>query len=124
MALTDATIADLLHRWALWCSAGNRAGLGYAMVGYAERIASSWSTDNTPPPVDPDVLRIDGCVRRLPAEHRAVFCVHYLQSGTARAKHARLELSRDRYYELLDHGRAFVCQMMRENPIDNCRDTM
>lgn len=115
MAVTDSALADLLQRWALWCIAGNRAGLGYAMVGYAERIGTSWSTDNTPPPVDPDVLRVDHCVHRLPAEHRKVVVVHYLQPGRAAEKWRDLGITRDRYYELLDHGRVFVGSMLREN---------
>lgn len=107
-------LADLLARWALWVAGGNRAGLGYAMVGYAERIGSSFSTDNSPVPVDPDVLRMDACIVRLPPDHRVVVVAHYTQPGTAKAKRARLDLSRERYYELLDHGRAFLAHMMEE----------
>lgn len=118
MAVTDSALADLLQRWALWCIAGNRAGLGYAMVGYAERIGTSWSTDNTPPPVDPDVLRVDSCIRRLPPDHRAVIVAHYLQPGPVLVKRCRLGISRSSYYEALDFGRAVIYQMMRENPID------
>lgn len=105
-------LADLLARWATWVAAGNRAGLGYAMVGYAERIGCSWSTENTPPPVDTAILRVDECIKRLPAEHRTIMVVHYTMPGTAKAKRAKLDMSKERYYELLDHGRAFVAHIM------------
>lgn len=107
-------LADLLARWAMWVHAGNRAGLGYAMVGYAERVGSSFSVDNSPPPVDPAILRIDACIQRLPPEHRQIVVVHYTMPGTAKSKQARMDISRERYYELLDHGRAFVAHMMAE----------
>lgn len=114
MAL-DPALADLLTRWARWCLAGNRAGLGYAQSGYAERVGSSWSTDTAPVPVDPDVMRVDHCVRLLPIEHRKVIVAHYLKTGRVYIKRHDLGLTRDRYYELLDHGRAFVGQLLREN---------
>ena len=107
-------LADLLARWALWVAGGNRAGLGYAMVGYAERIGSSFSTENSPPPMDPAILRIDLCVKRLPTEHRVVIWAHYTQPGTAKEKRAKLDVTKDRYYELLDHGQAFLAHMMAE----------
>jgi hypothetical protein len=112
--MTADILADLLQRWAYWVSAGNRAGLGYAMAGYKERIGTSWSTDSTPPPVDPDVLRLDDAINKLPADHKVVMIWHYTQPGTAKAKRAKLDLSRERYYELLDHGRAFVAHLMDE----------
>lgn len=31
-------LADLLARWATYVAVGNRAGLGYVMCGYAERM--------------------------------------------------------------------------------------
>lgn len=105
-------LADLLARWATWVAAGNRAGLGYAMCGYAERIGTSWSTDNTPPPVDTAILRVDECIKRLPEAHKQVVVWHYTMPGTAKAKRAKLDMSKERYYELLDHGRAFVAHMM------------
>lgn len=108
------TLADLLTRWAMWAAGGNRAMLGYAMVGYAERIGSSFSTDNSPDPVDPLILRLDECVRKLPPDHRIVIVAHYCQPGTAKSKRARLDMSRERYYELLDHGRAFLAHLMDE----------
>ena len=115
MVMTADILADLLQRWAYWVAAGNRAGLGYAMVGYKERIGTSWSTDSTPPPVDPDVLLVDHCVHRLPDDHRKVIVAHYLGKGHVHSKCRELGLTRDRYYELLDHGRVFVGQLLREN---------
>jgi len=112
MAVARDTLGDLLHRWAMWVAAGNRAALGYAMVDYAERVGSSWSTDNSPPPVDPAILRVDECIKRLPADHRTIMVVHYTMPGTAKAKRAKLDMSKERYYELLDHGRAFVAHML------------
>lgn len=108
------TLSDLLMRWALWALNGNRAGLGYAMVGYAERIGSSFSTDTAPDPVDPEILRLDTCVTKLPPDHRIVIVAHYCQPGTAKSKRARLDMSRERYYELLDHGRAFLAHLMED----------
>ena len=105
-------LGDLLARWAHWAIAGNRAGLGYAMVAYAERIGSSFSTDNSPPPVDTQVLKVDACIKRLPPDHRKVIVIHYTYPGTAKAKMAKEDLSRERYYELLDHGRAFIAHML------------
>lgn len=110
--MTPDTLADLLARWALWVAHGNRAGLGYAMVGYAERVGSSFSTETSPPPVDTEILRLDECIRRLPFAHRQIVIAHYTMPGTAKSKQARLDISRERYYELLDHGRAFVAHMM------------
>ena len=107
MAL-DPALADLLNRWARWCLAGNRAGLGYAQAGYVERIGSSWSTDTAPVPVDPDVLRLDHCVRSLPPEHRAVIVIHYLQPGAVQQKLGRVGMTRAAYYAALDHGRTFL----------------
>ena len=114
MTVESDILSDLLHRWALYVSAGNRAGLGYAMASYAERIGTSWSTDNAPIPVDPEILRVDECVRKLPLDHRVVIVCHYTQPGTAKSKRARLDLSRERYYELLDHGRVFLAHLMDE----------
>ena len=107
-------LADLLARWALWVAGGNRAGLGYAMVGYAERVGSAFSVDDSPPPIDPAILRIDECIRRLPPEHRQIIVVHYTRPGTAKSKQAMLDVTKDRYYELLDHGQAFLAHMMGE----------
>ena len=112
MAVAQDTLGDLLHRWAMWVAAGNRAALGYAMSSYSERIGTSWSADTAPLPVDPDVLRLDTCVTKLPPDHRIVIVAHYTQPGTAKAKRARLDLSRERYYELLDHGRVFLAHLM------------
>lgn len=105
-------LADLLNRWALWVAGGNRAALGYAMVGYAERVGSSFSTDTSPTPVDPMILRLDECVRKLPPDHCVVVVAHYTRPGTAKAKRAQLDMSRDRYYELLDHARVFLSHML------------
>jgi len=113
-AMNRDVLADLLARWAMWVHAGNRAGLGYAMVGYAERVGSSFSVDNSPPPVDPAILRVDACIQRLPQQHRSVVWAHYILPGTAKSKQARMNMGRDRYYELLDHGRAFVAHMLDE----------
>jgi len=110
-------LADLLARWATYVAAGNRAGLGYAMCGYAERIGTSWSTDNTPPPVDTAIMRVDECIKRLPEWHRRVIWVHYTMPGTAKAKRSNLDISRERYYELLDHGRTFLAHMLDEERI-------
>lgn len=126
MAL-DPALADLLTRWARWCLAGNRAGLGYAQSGYAERIGSSYSTDTTPPPVDPDILLLDSCVRSLPPDHRAVIVTHYLQPGAVPTKLRRLDMTRAAYYSLLDHGRAFLRHALQKNtltPIDSRPDIM
>lgn len=112
MRMDRDELADLLARWALWVAAGNRAGLGYAMVGYAERVGSSFSVDNSPPPIDPAILRVDACIKRLPAAHRQIIIAHYTMPGTAKAKRAKLDMSKERYYELLDHGRAFVAHML------------
>lgn len=106
-------LGDLLARWAHWAIAGNRAGLGYAMVAYAERVGSSFSVDNSPPPVDPAILKLDECIKRLPPDHRTAIVVHYTHPGTAKAKMARLDWSRERYYDLLDHGKVFVAHMLR-----------
>ena len=114
MALERDYLSDLLMRWAMWTHQGNRAGLGYAQSGYAERIGTSWSADTSPIPVDPDVLKLDTCVRKLPPDHLVVIVAHYCQPGTAKAKRARLDMSRERYYELLDHGRAFLAHLMEE----------
>ena len=114
MAVETDVLSDLLMRWALYVSGGNRAGLGYAQSGYAERIGTSWSADTSPVPVDPDVLRLDTCVKKLPRDHMVVIVAHYTQPGTAKAKRARLDMSRERYYELLDHGRAFLAHLMEE----------
>lgn len=114
MAVAQDTLGDLLHRWAMWVAAGNRAALGYAMSSYSERIGTSWSADTSPVPVDPDVLRLDTCVKKLPRDHMVVIVAHYTQPGTAKAKRARLDMSRERYYELLDHGRAFLAHLMEE----------
>lgn len=111
----DSLVLDLLARWAVWALSGNRAGLGYAQSGYAERIGTSWSTDTAPVPVDPDVLLVDHCVKRLPIEHGKVIVAHYLGKGHVHSKRRELGLTRDRYYELLDHGRVFVGQLLREN---------
>ena len=108
-------LGDLLARWAHWVCAGNRAGLGYAMVAYAERVGSSFSVDNSPPPVDPAILRVDDAIKRLPMPHRMAIVAHYTHPGTAKSKMARLDLSRERYYELLDHGRTFVAHLMAES---------
>lgn len=118
MAVANDILSDLLHRWAMWVAAGNRAGLGYAMSSYAERIGTSWSADNSPVPVDPEVLRLDDAIKRLPDVHRVVVIWHYTQPGTAKAKQARLDMSRDRYYELLDHARVFVAHLMDECAAD------
>lgn len=114
MAVARDTLGDLLHRWAMWVAAGNRAALGYAMCGYAERIGTIWSTDNTPPPVDTAIMRVDDCIKRLPQQHRSVVWAHYILPGTAKSKQARMNMGRDRYYELLDHGRTFVAHMLDE----------
>lgn len=114
MAVAQDTLGDLLHRWAMWVAAGNRAALGYAMSSYSERIGTSWSADTAPLPVDSDILRVDEAVKRLPADHRVVIVWHYTQPGTAKSKQAKLDMGRDRYYELLDHGRAFVAHMLDE----------
>lgn len=108
-------LGDLLARWAHWAIAGNRAGLGYAMVAYAERVGSSFSVDNTPAPVDPEILRIDDAIRKLPQEYNLAIRVHYLMPGTAKSKMARYDWSRERYYELLDHGRAFIAHLIKED---------
>lgn len=110
--MTPDILSDLLHRWALWVSHGNRAALGYAMSSYSERIGTSWSADDSPVPVDPEILRLDDAIKRLPGEHRVVVIYHYCQPGTAKAKQARLDMTRDRYYELLDHARVFVSHLM------------
>ena len=117
MAVAQDTLGDLLHRWAMWVAAGNRAALGYAMSSYSERIGTSWSTDNTPPPVDTAIMRVDECIKRLPEWHRRVIWVHYTMPGTAKAKRSNLDISRERYYELLDHGRTFLAHMLDEERI-------
>lgn len=112
MAVANDILGDLLHRWALWVAAWNRAGLGYAMSSYSERIGTSFSADTAPVPVDPEILRLDDAIKRLPDDHRIVVVWHYTQPGTAKSKQARLDMSRDRYYELLDHARLFVAHLM------------
>jgi len=107
-------LADLLARWALCAVSGTTHGLGYAMVDYTERVGSAFSVDDSPPPVDPAILRIDECIRRLPPEHRQIIVIHYTHPGTAKSKQARLDVTKDRYYELLDHGQAFLAHMMAE----------
>ena len=114
MAVETDVLSDLLMRWALYVSGGNRAALGYAMSSYSERIGTSWSADTSPVPVDSDILRVDDAVKRLPADHRVVIVWHYTQPGTAKSKQAKLDMSRDRYYELLDHARLFVAHIMSE----------
>ncbi len=117
MAL-DPVLADLLTRWARWCLAGNRAGLGYAQSGYVERIGLSWSVDSTPAPVDPDILRVDHCVRSLPPEHRAVIVTHYLQPGAVQQKLGRVGMTRAAYYAALDHGRTFLRHALQDKSDD------
>ncbi len=114
MAVANDLLGDLLRRWALWVAAGNHAGLGYAMSSYSERIGTSFSADTAPVPVDPEILRLDDAIKRLPDDHRVVVVWHYTQPGTAKSKQARLDMSRDRYYELLDHARLFVAHLMDE----------
>lgn len=105
-------IDDLFARWAMWALAGNRSGLGFAMAGYAERIGSSYSVDNSPAPVDPDVLKADEAIRSLPLRHLTVVRVHYLAPGPAKRKAANLNMTRDAYYEYITHAKEFVAHIL------------
>lgn len=112
--MTKEQIDDLFARWAMWALAGNRAGLGFAMVGYAERIASSWNTETSPVPVDTDVLRADEAIKTLPERHRIVLRSHYLLPGPAKRKAQNLNMSRDAYYQYIGHAKEFVAHMLCE----------
>jgi DNA-directed RNA polymerase specialized sigma24 family protein len=112
--MTKEQIDDLFARWARWALMGNRAGLGITMSSYAERISSKFSSADSPVPVDPEVLRADEAIRRLPTRHREVVVAHYLRPGPAKQKAAILHMSRDAYYEYIAHSKEFVVYAMYE----------
>lgn len=105
-------LGDLLARWAHWAIAGNRAGLGYAMVAYAERVGSSFSVDNSPPPVDLAILRVDEAIKKLPPVYLRVVRSFYIEQGPVKKKAAELQMSREAFYEYLKHAKEMLAHSM------------
>lgn len=78
-------IGDLLVRWAYYVVNANRGKLGYAMGGYAERVGGDAWGDMTPD-IDPDLLQLDGMIKKLPGTLMNIIWTHYVVPGPVKAK--------------------------------------
>jgi len=94
----------MLSEWGAWKRGENIVGLGYPDRSAFMRLAVDGIRRLEPyaPYIDEDLMTLDGDISLLFPEMRIVIVAHYVWQDTTKNKIKRLQLSRSRYYDILE----------------------
>lgn len=117
-AVKHAYVVSLLVEWGRQERGEIRSSLGYAMPKYGERIGAAFSIDNSPM-INPEVAKVVQMLNLLPVEHYAAIRLRYRDQSDVAKILLALNITRDRYYDLVASGCAMLDRWLRVDRATN-----
>lgn len=102
MTKSDQNIKTLLDQWGRWKVRENSLALGYpSIAAFARLRVDGARSSGNELLVDDDLQRLNGIIHQLRPSLKRLLACHYISAGYVKDKPAKLGLTRDAYYRLL-----------------------
>ena len=112
-------IGHLLTEWARWRAGENKSGLGAKISSAYQLAAPGGFREHHVPMINPEVLWLDGAIKRLPAMERQAVIAAYTRRGSVKELAADHGVSEPTFRELLRAGKRWLEHALVEHRTGN-----